>query len=67
MNNLEKNKDKVYQIIGAAMTVHTELGGGLLLNFGLKSMYGERYYFDPITNECYLLDKSLNPYKLLFR
>ena len=49
------------------MTVHTELGGGLLLNFGLKSMYGERYYFDPITKECYLLDKSLNPYKLLFR
>ena len=140
MENLNKYADTVYQIIGAAMRVHNELGGGLLepiynealhielleigienepekllncyykthklektyrmdivvddivielkaaseiipehrfqlfnylritkkpigllLNFGMNNLYGERYYYDIITNECHLLDKHLDP------
>jgi len=140
MENLNKYADTVYQIIGAAMRVHNELGGGLLepiynealhielleigienepekllncyykthklekiyrmdivvddivielkaaseiipehrfqlfnylritkkpigllLNFGMNNLYGERYYYDRITNECHLLDKHLDP------
>lgn len=140
MENLKKYADTVYQIIGAAMRVHNELGGGLLepiynealhielleigienepekqlncyykthklektyrmdivvddivielkaaseiipehrlqlfnylritkkpigllLNFGLNNLSGERYYYDRITNECHLLDKHLDP------
>ena len=34
---------------------------GLLLNFGMNNLYGERYYYDRITNECHLLDKHLDP------
>ena len=138
MENIEKYSDIVYQIIGAAMCVHNELGGGLLepiynealhlelldrgidneqektlecfyksrklekyyrmdivvenivvelkatneilpehrlqlfnylrltkhpigllLNFGLNNLSGERYYYDRETNECYLLDKNM--------
>ena len=33
---------------------------GLLINFGRKSLQGERYAFDELTNECYLLDKDMN-------
>ena len=30
---------------------------GLLLNFGCSSLQGERYGYDPETNECHLLDR----------
>ena len=30
---------------------------GLLINFGCSSLQGERYGYDPETNECYLLDR----------
>lgn len=30
---------------------------GLLLNFGRSSLQGERYGYDPETNECHLLDR----------
>lgn len=33
---------------------------GLLINFGLNKLFGERYFFDETTNECFLLDKNLN-------
>ena len=33
---------------------------GLLINFGNKSLQGERYAYDEETNECYLLDKDMN-------
>lgn len=29
---------------------------GLLINFGCKSLQGERYGYDPKTNECHLLN-----------
>ena len=47
--DIKRYKDKVYNIIGAAMTVHRELGGGLL---------------EPIYNEAMcmeLSDKGLQP------
>ena len=47
--DIKKYKDKVYNIIGAAMTVHRELGGGLL---------------EPIYNEAMcmeLSDKGFQP------
>ena len=34
---------------------------GLLINFGCESLEGERYGYDPETNECILLDKNMNP------
>ena len=34
---------------------------GLLINFGKKSLQGERYGYDEETNECILLDKDMNP------
>lgn len=33
---------------------------GLLINFGQKSLQGERYAYIEETNECYLLDKDMN-------
>lgn len=30
---------------------------GLLINFGCSSLQGERYGYDPITNQCYLLNR----------
>lgn len=35
---------------------------GLLINFGQESLYGERYGYDAITNECILLNKNMEPY-----
>ncbi|MBQ7062343.1 MAG: GxxExxY protein [Bacteroidales bacterium] len=140
MEDIEKYGDIVYQIIGAAMSVHNELGGGLLepiysealhwelidrgidnetektlecfykgrkldkyyrmdmvvgdivvelkataeiipehrfqlfnylrltekpigllLNFGLNNLSGERYCFDKETNGCFLLDRYMKP------
>ena len=34
---------------------------GLLINFGCESLEGERYGYDPETNECILLDKNMLP------
>ena len=34
---------------------------GLLINFGCDSLQGERYGYDPETNECILLDKNMLP------
>lgn len=33
---------------------------GLLINFGSCSLQGERYGYDPSTNECHLLDRFMN-------
>ena len=33
---------------------------GILINFGCPSLQGERYGYDPETNECVLLDKNMN-------
>ena len=33
---------------------------GLLINFGQPKLQGERYGLDPVTNECFLLDKDMN-------
>ena len=35
---------------------------GLLINFGSESLYGERYGYNPQTNECILLSKEMTPY-----
>ena len=34
---------------------------GLLINFGQPSLQGERYGYDKETNECFLLDKNMQP------
>lgn len=34
---------------------------GLLVNFGGKSLYGERWGFDEKTNECFKLDRNMLP------
>ena len=34
---------------------------GLLINFGQKSLQGERYAYNEDTNECILLDRNMNP------
>ena len=34
---------------------------GLLINFGQKSLQGERYGYSKDTNECVLLDKNMEP------
>ena len=34
---------------------------GLLLNFSNDSLYGERYFYNRNTNECVLIDKSMEP------
>ena len=140
MNNLSRYSNKVYRIIGSAMTVHSELGWGLLepvyqealhlelldrgianereqeipvyykdhllekkyrmdivvddiiielksvtqlvsahraqlcnylrltrkpvgllINFGEESLIGERWAFDKDTNECFIVDKNMEP------
>ncbi len=38
----------------------TKMPIGLLINFGTKQMQGERYGYISETNECILLDKSMN-------
>lgn len=35
---------------------------GLLINFGQKSLQGERYFYDKLRNECILLDKDMKPF-----
>ena len=34
---------------------------GLLINFGEESLVGERWAYDQITNECFLVDKNMEP------
>lgn len=33
---------------------------GILINFGKKRLQGERYYYNPSDNNCYLLDKDMD-------
>ena len=65
MTDLSKYANKVYKIIGAAMTVHylrlTRKPIGLLINFGEESLVGERWAYDQSTNECFLVDKNMEP------
>lgn len=37
---------------------------GVLINFGQTSLQGERYAFHESTNECFLLDRNMNPVHL---
>jgi len=39
----------------------TRIPVGILINFGEKSLKGERYGFDIETNTCYRLDKDMQP------
>lgn len=34
---------------------------GLLINFGEESLIGERWAYDAETNDCYLVDKNMEP------
>ena len=34
---------------------------GLLINFGEESLIGERWAYDAETNECFLVDRDMNP------
>lgn len=34
---------------------------GLLINFGEESLEGERWAYDQSTNECFLVDKNMEP------
>ena len=34
---------------------------GLLINFGEESLIGERWAYDAETNECYLVDRNMEP------
>ena len=34
---------------------------GLLLNFGEESLIGERWAYDADTNECFIVDRSMEP------
>ena len=34
---------------------------GLLINFGEESLIGERWAFDEYTNECYIVDRNMEP------
>lgn len=34
---------------------------GLLINFGEESLIGERWAYDKTTNECYIVDRNLEP------
>jgi len=33
----------------------------LLVNFGEESLVGERWAYDQSTNECFLVDKNMEP------
>ena len=34
---------------------------GLIINFGEESLIGERWAFDKYTNECYIVDRNMEP------
>ncbi|MGN0235041.1 MAG: GxxExxY protein [Paludibacteraceae bacterium] len=34
---------------------------GLLINFGTTELYGERWVFDEDTNECYIVNREMQP------
>ena len=34
---------------------------GLLINFGEESLIGERWAYDPDTNECFIVDRNMEP------
>lgn len=34
---------------------------GLLINFGVEVLHGERYCYDEESNVCYRVDKNMNP------
>jgi len=34
---------------------------GLLINFGEESLIGERWAYDAETNDCFIVDRSMNP------
>lgn len=34
---------------------------GILINFGLKSLKGERWAYDDETGDCILVDRYMNP------
>ena len=34
---------------------------GLLINFGEKSLIGERWAYDRTTNKCYIVDRNMEP------
>ena len=34
---------------------------GLLINFGEESLVGERWAYDEATNECYIVDRNMEP------
>ena len=34
---------------------------GLLINFGEESLIGERWAYDKTTNECYIVDRNMEP------
>jgi len=34
---------------------------GLLINFGEESLIGERWAYDEDTNECYIVDRNMEP------
>lgn len=34
---------------------------GVLINFGERSLAGERWQYDPLTNECTLVNKDMEP------
>lgn len=34
---------------------------GLLINFGEKSLIGERWAYDKTTNKCYIVDRNMEP------
>ena len=42
----------------------TRMPIGLLINYGQSKLQGERYGLDPLTNECFLLDKDMNILKI---
>ena len=34
---------------------------GLLINFGEESLIGERWAYDVVTNECFIVDRNMEP------
>lgn len=37
----------------------TKMPIGILINFGTTHLEGERYYYNHVTNSCYLIDKNM--------